>query len=98
MMQVQGTQFAQALTSINQSLQELARGQSQMILMNQANREMTEAAQELLMQTQGAMPMEEDQWSTVATEVSGTHWSPTTNETDDPDSEDNPNRLSPTRE
>ncbi|CAK8995356.1 Uncharacterized protein SCF082_LOCUS4325, partial [Durusdinium trenchii] len=69
MMQVQGTQFAQALTSINQSLQELARGQSQMILMNQANREMTEAAQELLMQTQGAMPMEEDQWSTVATEV-----------------------------
>lgn len=62
--QMQGTQMSSAMTQVGQSLQELARGQSQMIMLLQSP-----GAESPAVEPNSADNMEEDQWSSVTGEL-----------------------------
>ena len=62
--QMQGTQMNSAMTQVGQSLQELARGQAQMIMLLQSP-----GAESPAVELNSADNMEEDQWSSVTGEL-----------------------------
>eukprot|EP00913_Durusdinium_trenchii_P016808 g15798.t1 len=70
-LQVQNTQLANALTQINQSLQQLAHGQGQMIMMANTNAAYPAPQTGLYHQTQGQMPSE------MQVDMMSDHWSAT---------------------